>query len=357
MYSTLFRNKYKWLLYSLLFLLIGACAKSDDGLIPAEEPFRSGAGVFITNEGLFNQGNASVDYYRWSSESLLPDIYQEENMRPLGDVLQSMYITAERAYLVVNVSQKVEVVNVDDFSSQGVIEGMASPRYFLPLNDREAYVSDLFARAVHRVDLQRLEVIDQIPVPAWTEQMLRVGDDVYVTAPSLFGEAPNTQLYIIDSGGHRLVDSITLAPSPKEIVQDSDGMLWVLCTGSSEDELPGGLFRIDPQQRKLLQSFPFSEVDLSLSPQLAINDSGDMLFFTRGDLYRMSIHSLGLPSEPLLSSSGKQWYSLEIRGDEEIWISDARDFQQAGMVSWYTMDGMPVDSLETGFVPNGFYFY
>lgn len=334
-----------------------ACTKDNPLPTTGDTNFGPGTGVFILNEGLFNQGNASIDFFRWQADSLQTDIFQRQNSRPLGDILQSMFIVRDRAYLVVNASQRIEVVQVSDFSHLGTIEGMPSPRYFLPLNEQQAYVSDLSANAVHLVDLQRLEVVDQIAVPGWTEQLLQVGNDVYVTSPSFFGQPPNEQLYIIDTQSHRLVDSIQLAPSPQQIVADGDGLLWVLCAGSSEDNIPGGLFRIDPQQRAVVQELRFADAMVSLAPQLAINDNGTQLYYIQNDLFRMPIHSSALPTTPLLAADGQQWYGLGIRGNEEIWIGDAIDFQQRGQVTRYTMDGSPLDSMTVGFLPNGFYFY
>ena len=60
-----------------------------------------------------------------------PAAYMQANRAALGDVAQSMVIQSDRAYVVVNNSNKVEVVSLPHFKSVASIGGLKLPRYFV----------------------------------------------------------------------------------------------------------------------------------------------------------------------------------------------------------------------------------
>ncbi|MFK8102236.1 MAG: DUF5074 domain-containing protein, partial [Saprospiraceae bacterium] len=68
-----------------------ACQK-EDNTPNAPLNIESAKGVFISNEGGFNAGNASVSYYDFATKNIRNKIFQDANARSLGDVLQSMAI-------------------------------------------------------------------------------------------------------------------------------------------------------------------------------------------------------------------------------------------------------------------------
>ena len=49
-----------------------------------------GDGIFICDEGNFQGGNAEVSFYRFSDQFTQEDLFRPRNVRPLGDVCQSM---------------------------------------------------------------------------------------------------------------------------------------------------------------------------------------------------------------------------------------------------------------------------
>ena len=62
------------------------------------------------------------------------------NGRPLGDVPNSMIINGYLAYIVVNNSGKIEVINRNSLESVATINGLISPRNMAVVNDNKAYV-------------------------------------------------------------------------------------------------------------------------------------------------------------------------------------------------------------------------
>lgn len=348
-----------YLLLALAATLWLANCKTDDEPTPMENLVEAGAGVLVTNEGGFNDGNASVSYYLFDDNSIQQELFSEVNGRPLGDILQSMTLVGDTAYLVLNNSQRIEIVDVRTFESLGAIEVQGSPRYFLPIDKETAYVSDLFGGVVHVLSLSNRAVVVSIPMPeSWTEQMIMAGDEVFVSSPSSFGQPPSRQLFVIDPVNHILVDSIEVGPSPSAMVQDAAGKIWVLCSGDPDTGAPGGLYQVDPQAKTVLQSFPFSDNNIGFAPRLAIDKAKFQLYYTKIDLYTMPVNATALPSGPLVSADGRDLYGLGIGpGAENIWLGDAGDYKSRQMIYRYDRDGNLLDSVLAGVAPSGFYFY
>jgi DNA-binding beta-propeller fold protein YncE len=348
--------KNAYFLLSLLALLwFSNCDKADEqpdpGMIAA-------AGVFVLNEGLFTQGNASVGYFALEDEQWTADLFQAANNRPLGDILQSMTIVENQAYLVLNNSQRIEVVDVQTFQSVGAIEGLGSPRYLLPLGNGQAYVSDLFGGQIQVVNLAERSLVQTIPLPeSWAEQLAQVGEEVFVACPSSWGQPPSRWLYVIDTRTHSVVDSIAVGLSPQALALDGEGKLWVLCAGDFASATPGGLYRIDPASKAVLKALPFSDTNIGFAPRLAIDAAGGRLYYTKDGLYAVSVQSEALPSQPLIPAQGREFYGLGIEPESgRIWLGDARDYQSRGQVLYFEPNGELIDAFEAGFLPNGFVF-
>ena len=95
--------------------------------------------VLIANEGSFNASNATVSYFNRNTGKLENNIFSKEN-NPLllGDVLQDISTHGDRAFLVVNNSQKMYVTNANTFKVEGEVNGLEMPRYFAALNEQRS---------------------------------------------------------------------------------------------------------------------------------------------------------------------------------------------------------------------------
>eukprot|EP01035_Chromulina_nebulosa_P011962 gene11962-15959_t len=237
-------------------LFLNSC-KEDDDAKPGTSTPASYSGVFVINEGGFLKGNSSVDFYNPAS----------------GDILQSMIKVGNKFYLIVNNSQKIEVVNAETFASTATINNMGSPRFLLPLTssgNKKAYVTDLFNGVIHIVDLEAATKTGSITLPGWSEQMVEVGTDVYVNNWS------NKKVYEINSNNNTLADSITLTGAPNGLVKDKNGKLWVLVDSIGATQ--ARFIRINPADNSIEATvlFPAGQS----ASKLAINGNGDKLYYT-----------------------------------------------------------------------------
>ena len=350
----------------LLFSLSG-CMK-DDQLWEFERPVYDipTDGLFVINEGNFMYGNASLTYYDPETRQVIEDVFYQINALPVGDVAHSMTIRDSLAYLVVNNSGRIYIFNTNTFKLKGKITGLTSPRYIHFISETKAYVSDLYARSIAVVNPLTMEVTGAIAVnnsnkesyQHATEQMIQYDKYVYTNCWSY-----DKQVLVIDSELDQVVDSVEVIKQPNSMVLDRNHALWVLCDGGDEGSPYGhekaGLMKIaaGSTEAKLILSFAGD----ALPRDLRINGSGDTLYYINGNVYRYAISGYTdselLIESPYGTNMFSGFYGLEVDPiSSEIYVADAIDFVQRGMVYRFSPEGMPVDTFRTGIAPGAFCF-
>ncbi|MEO0474079.1 MAG: DUF5074 domain-containing protein [Bacteroidota bacterium] len=326
--------------FALVILVLAACDKTDPG------PNNIEGSVLINNEGNFQSANASLDVLDLETETVSSSVFADRNGEMLGDVFQSITKIGERLYLVVNNSNKVEIVNESDYTSVATVEGLTSPRYVHAVSNDKAYITDLFGGSIAVLNLNTNTIDSSIPLAGWSEQMWQKGERVFVAHPG------NDYLYVINSANDEIIDSVQVALGGGDLREDTDGNLWVLCSGQSFNNIAGGLYQIDPDNLSVLQSFDFTASD---SPsELSMNDDGTRLYYLLNGVKSMAITATALPTTNLIEGS---FYGMEIDPETDwLYLTDAKDFQQRGDLLRFQDDGTPVDTFAVGIGPGDVFF-
>jgi DNA-binding beta-propeller fold protein YncE len=310
-------------------------------------------GVFIISEGQFNNGNASLSFFDLEKQELQENIFQSVNNRALGDVFQSMSISGDVAYLVLNNSAKVEVVNSRNMESIAQIEGLSSPRHFVKIDNEKAYVSDLYADGISVVNLDDYSIQGTIPMRSWTEQMLEVGTEVWVAMPWLFQDEPSPYIYAIDSYFDSVVDSVEIGIDQVAMLIDND-FLYVYCKGNPNTDIKGGIIRMNTQTREVNTIASFEDFDFNFAPRMVMHPNGK-IYFTKKGIFSLDIETGTLTK--VIEEDGRDFYGLGIDpANGHLWVSDAIDFQQKSNIFEYTAEGVLVQSFKGGIGTNSFYF-
>ncbi|HEX8547664.1 MAG TPA: DUF5074 domain-containing protein [Cytophagaceae bacterium] len=340
-------------IYHLIFFVAIFCFScKKDTPDPLEENvplIQPHGGVFIINEGTFKWNNGSVSYYRFSDRFITEDVFKAANELALGDVFQSMEVFNGKAYLVINNSGKIEIVDPLSFKSLGVIRGLSSPRYFLGIDSSKAYVSDLKSNYISVIDLNTKSKVKEIRCPGWTEEMVLVDQRAYVT------NIKKEYLYVINTATDVLIDSIKVGPAPGSIVGDKNNKLWVI-GGDSYTHRPGSICRVDPKTNvvELQINFPEGAVPHGLK----INGTKDTLYYLNKGIYQFPISQTIPLAAPLIPQKNFSYYGLGIDPRSgNIYASDAIDYVQNGIVNIYTSHGTPISNFKAGIIPRAFYFY
>lgn len=323
------------------------------------DPDKTVDGVFITNEGSFMYGNASLSYYIPSEKRVENEVFIRANTINLGDVAQSMVVRNGLGYIVVNNSGIIFVIDVKTFKVRGTIGPFTSPRHIHFLSDTKAYVTQLWDDRIAIVNPSTLEITgyiktDMQPGGESTEQMVQYGRYVFTNCSSY-----NKRILVIDSETDSVADEIEVGIQPVGLVLDKFGKLWTITNGGYKGSPYGYeapvLCRIDPESRRIEKTFTF---DLDDSPAgLCLNRTRDTLYFINKAVWRMDVKDERVPVRPFLPDQESLFYAIAVDPTtSEVYVADAIDYVQPGVVYRYTPDGELVDRFRTGITPGSFCF-
>jgi hypothetical protein len=349
------KNDYDMTRYSIFILFLIAaysCTKHDNPfLTDPVESIVSGSGAFIINEGNFRAGNGSLSYYSYDSAKISNNIFMKITGRPLGDVPNSMQIYGDMAYIVVNNSGRIEVVEKNTLKSVSTISGLISPRNISVINSNKAYVTSMYSDSVVILNLKDNIISGYIKIRRSSESIVLAGNKAFVA--SWIG---GSEVMVINTDNDRLIDSIKVGQEPESMELDKNNTLWVLCNGGWKRENYAELVGLNIQSFQTDKRFVFpSKLD---SPScLKIDGDGDTLYFLAKGVRRMGIDNPTLPDKTLIEEGNHLFYKMGINPvSGEIIVTDAVDYQQNGLVLRYQRSGQFVSSSQAGIIPGSVCF-
>ena len=341
---------------ALCLTALGGCMKWDYG--KTEEFSASGTGLFITNEGMFQYGNATLSYYDPETKQVENEVFYRANAMKLGDVAQSMTIRDGVGWIVVNNSHVIFAIDINTFREVGRITNLSSPRYIHFVSDEKAYVTQIWDNRIFIVNPKRYEITGYIECPNMTmesgstEQMVQYGKYVFVNCWSY-----QNRILKIDTETDRVVDELVVGIQPTSLVMDKNYKLWTITDGGYEGSPYGyeapSLYCIDAAKFEIEKQFRFKLGD---SPsEVQINGEGDKLFWINDDIWAMDVDADRIPVRPFLKYRDTKYYGLTVNPRSgDVYVADAIDYQQQGIIYRYRADGEPVDEFYVGVTPGAF---
>jgi len=244
---------------------------------------------------------------------------------------------------------------------------LTSPRYISFIDSSKAYITDLYAKSIKILDPFSRSITSEINVsnsnPDYyqhpTEQIIVLNDEVFTNCYSF-----DNKILVINKETDKLIDSIEVLQQPNSMVFDKNKKLWVLCDGGYEGSSYGndspGLVRIDALTHTVEKIFILPEDNWP--SKLCINGSLDTLFFINGDIWRMPVNAQSLPEESFIQAnsgnSKRLFYGLGVDPvTSEVYVADAIDHVQQGVVYRYTSEAEGVDTFQVGIIPGGMVFF
>ncbi len=350
-------NRLLWAAALCTSLTFQGCMEWDYG--DSMEEFSSGgSGLFIVNEGNFQYGNATLSYYDPATGRIDNEVFFRANGMKLGDVAQSMCIYGGKGWIAVNNSHVIFAIDPVTFKELGRIENLTSPRYIHFLSDEKAYVTQLWDNRIFIVNPKTYSITGHITVPDMemesgsTEQMVQYGKYVYCNCWSY-----QNRIIKIDTETDRVVGELAVGIQPASLVIDCNDKLWTITDGGYQGSPYGhetpALYRIDAETFKVEKQFRFSPGD---NPsELQLNGTRDTLYWINDDIWRMDVAADRVPVRPFLEYRDTKYYGLTVNpADGDVYVADAIDYRQHGMIYRYGHDGRLKDEFYAGITPGAF---
>lgn len=315
-------------------------------------------GLFICNEGNFQYGNATLSFYDAATNKVENEVFFRANGIKLGDVAQSMTVYDNKGWIVVNNSHVIFAIDLNSFKLIGLIENLTSPRYIHFINDEKAYVTQLWDNRIFIVNPKRYEITGYIQVPDMTmesgstEQMVQWGKYVYCNCWSY-----QNRIIKIDTENDEVVDQLKVGIQPTSLVLDKYGKMWTVTDGGYEGSPYGyeapSLSKIDAATFTIEKQWKFKLGDAPSEVQL--NGERDKLYWINNDIWAMDVTATRVPVRPFLEYHNTKYYGLTVNPKNgDVYVADAIDYQQQGMIYRYSPEGKLIDEFYVGIIPGAF---
>jgi hypothetical protein len=343
---------------SSVFLI--SCSDNDDS---NETPLGSyDNGVLILNQGGFGNGNASISYLSDDFVTQQNDIFSLVNPTiTLGDTAQDIGLYQDLAFVVLNYSNKIEVVNRYTMAHVATISsGLNNPRY-IAFSNGKGFVTNWGDGGsasddyVAVLDLSSYAVSSTILVAEGPERIIENNNKLYVAHAG--GYNYGNTISVINGATNTLSTTINVGDVPNSL-EVENGSLYVICGGNpsyAPTETAGSLVKINLSNNTVSNTINFPAA--THPSNIAIEDN--KVFYTIDDaIFSKALNETTLPSTPLFTTTAQGVYgvySFAVENDK-IYVGDAGDYSSNGKVYVYSSTGTLENQYTVGVIPAGFYF-
>ncbi len=319
-------------------------------------------GVFCINEGIFGQTSGTISYYNTITQKSSAKIFHKANNRDLGNVVQSMTFVNDKAYIIVNNSNKIEVADANTFVEKAQIIGLFQPRYMVKGAANTAYVSqwgaDGISGSIATIDLQTHQVIHTLPVGKGPEKLYFKDNKLYV--PLVGGYDTDRQIIVINTLNQSIEDTLIVSDNPSSCLEDANGNIWILCGGKTvystypaidtAASTASAIVQIAPLDNSIIYQKTFGKGQPATL--LSIDKNQGHLYYHRN--HKIWKYDISTQNEtPIISGS---FYGLGFNpNDNYIYAATNLGINMA-FAKRYQSSGVLVDSFEVGVFANGFIF-
>ena len=367
----------------LILAVVSSC-REDFYIIPSQNqdtgvaPTRGNIlGMYVLNEGNMGSNKASIDFLDLDENKptvhYLRNIYSERNpnvVKELGDVGNDIKIYGSKLWIVVNVSNKVEVATAD--SCKRITQINIPNCRYLAFKDGFAYVSsyvgpvkfdkDAPLGMVYKVDTVDFKKKDSVVVGYQPEELCIVDNKLYVANSGGY-RAPNydNTLSEIDLTTFKEIRKIKVGLNPHHCQVDHYGQIWVTSRGNYND-VPSRIYRLYKGRNQL-----YEVIDSIDTPVSGLSIVGDSLYYygtawnnataTNNISYGLinvrthKIIDTNLFSAPQLKAITMPYGIIVNPVERDFYLMDAKNYVSSGSLLHFKPDGTYDWTVQTGDIP------
>ena len=367
----------------LILAMVSSC-REDFYIIPSQNqdtgvaPTRGDiVGMYVLNEGNMGSNKASIDFLDLDENKPTVhyhrNIYSERNpnvVKELGDVGNDIKIYGSKLWIVVNVSNKVEVATVD--SCKRITQINIPNCRYLVFKDGFAYVSsyvgpvkldqDVPLGMVYKVDTVDCKKKDSVVVGYQPEELCIVDNKLYVANSGGY-RAPNydNTLSEIDLTTFKEIRKIKVGLNLHHCQVDHYGQIWVSSRGNYND-VPSRIYWLYKGHNQV-----YEVIDSIDTPVSGLSIVGDSLYYygsAWNNATKQNTISYGLInvrthqtidtnlfSSPEVKSITMPYGIMVNPIERDFYLMDAKNYVSSGSLLHFKPDGTHDFTVQTGDIP------
>ena len=367
----------------LILAVVSSC-REDFYIIPSQNqdtgvaPTRGDiVGMYVLNEGNMGSNKASIDFLDLDENKPTVhyhrNIYSERNpnvVKELGDVGNDIKIYGSKLWIVVNVSNKVEVATAD--SCKRITQINIPNCRYLAFKDGFAYVSsyvgpvkldqDAPLGMVYKVDTVDLKKKDSVVVGYQPEELCIVENKLYVANSGGY-RMPNydNTLSEIDLTTFKEIRKIKVGLNLHHCQVDHYGQIWVTSRGNYND-VPSRIYWLYKGHNQF-----YEVIDSIDTPVSGLSIVGDSLYYYGSawnsatatntisyGLINVRTHQTietNLFSAPQIKAITMPYGIMVNPTERDFYLMDAKNYVSSGSLLHFKPDGTHDFTVQTGDLP------
>lgn len=357
-------------------MLTSGCRNGNDIVPPVTTPVDTPTvhhqykGLYLLNEGNMGSNKSTLDYLDFSTGVYKKNIYAETNpnvVKELGDVGNDIQIYGSKLYAVINVSNKVEVMDAANARRIRQIE-LQNCRYITFANGK-AYISSYAGPVeidpksppglIAEVDTATMQITRKVTVGYQPEEMAIVNGKLYVANSGGYRPpAYDSTVSVIDLQTFTEIKRIQVDINLHRLKADSDGDLYVTTRGDYYNR-PSALYLIDTKTDQVKKRFAMAASNLCISGDTAYVYGSEYSYSSAS--WKLTYGMINIRTETILPGSFitdgtektfKMPYGLIVDPEtKDIYVTDARDYVSPGTLYCFNKQGKKKWSVTTGDIP------
>lgn len=384
------KSIYYIFLITALLALLNSCREDEviyiKEVVPVTQPeYTSVEGFYLLNEGKKDWDLASLDYYNFATGEYERDVYTDANptvVMELGDVGNDIGIYGSKMYMVINLSNKVEVVDKRSVKRIGQInipncryikfyKGYAFVSSYVGpvVLDGEGSDEDVFQLgAVFKVDTTTLQVVDKCVVGRQPDELDIVDGKIYVANSGGYSQGAKigyeNTVSVIDIETFKEIERIPIANNLLSCKCDKRGILWV----SSRGDYHGNqsmLYAYDTQKRRIVKTLDVRVGNTWMdgdSLYVISNEWSELSSgYSSGTYKIINTKTMEVVNENFITDGSdariSKPYGVAVNPiTKDIYVTDGLNYIQLGFLYCYGQDGKMKWRLRAGNIPAHFVF-
>jgi len=333
-------------------------------------------GFYLLNEGNMGSNKSTLDYYDYETGTFHRNIYASVNPnvpKELGDVGNDILIYGSKLYVVLNGSNKIEIMeaktakrisqinipNCRNMVCHGgyvYVTSYAGPVQTNPEYQQIGYVA--------KIDTASLQIIDKCLVGLQPDGLDIANGKIYVANSGGY-LSPNyeNRVSVIDVATFKELKNIEVALNLHRVCADKQGNVWVSARGDYFNT-PSKLYCIDSQTDQLTDS-----INMAVS-NFHLDDDKLYIISTMWNNETMN-NDIGygivdVVSKQIISNKFimdgtdgeiKMPYGIAVNPiTKEIFVTDAKNYVSPGVLYCFDKEGKQKWNVRTGDIPAHFAF-
>lgn len=363
------RNFFNLIILSIITTLVLCSCRKDIDELPVES-FNFREGFYLLNEGNMSMNKASLDFYNYHTGVYERDVYRRANpdvVLGLGDVGNDVQLYGSKLYVIVNASNKIEVLDAHTAKRIKQID-LINCRY-ITFHEDKVYASSYNAEIgldsnspqgkVVEIDTLTLNITRTVSVGRQPDGVAVANNKLYVANSG--GYNPNAYertLSVIDLKAFIEIKKIDVGINLHRLKVDQDENILVSSRGDYMGRY-SNLFLIDTKIDQVIHTFDRPVSNFWVDGKKLYTFSSEWSNQEQKNIFSYYLIDLNDVNTPLsvyiTDGSEKQIampYGIAVDAKrKDIYLTDAKNYVTPGTLYHYDAQGKLVQSFTTGDIP------